>query len=232
CQNYQISRQQNIKETISPAQLSFIMLKLQQQGAQNIDLVSPGHFMPQIVEAIYLARIKGLELPIVYNTNAYENINVIKFLSGIVDIYLPDVKYSNAYMAEKYSQVPDYPEIAFKAIVEMYKQCGGLIINEAGCAQSGVLVRHLVLPGKIAGSFEILEFLKYNISLDVGLSLMSQYAPCYQAGRFAELNRTITVAEYNEVVNFAEFLGFENCWVQAIESNAVYFPDFAGKEVF
>ncbi|MCG2711118.1 MAG: radical SAM protein [Candidatus Omnitrophica bacterium] len=232
CQNFQISQQKKIKHGISPKQLSSIMLKLQMQGAQNIDLVSPTHFLPQIIEAIYLAKQQGLSLPIVYNTNAYESKTALELISGIVDIYMPDFKYFDDSAALKYSGVKNYVSTAKQAIKIMYDQVGGFTVDPEGCACRGLLVRHLVLPEKLAGSFEVLDFLRQEIGVDIGLSIMSQYSPCYQAREIPELNRKVDSGLYNAVVERVEALGFEQCWIQELKSSDIYLPDFQSSRVF
>ncbi len=232
CQNFQISQQKQIKDGISPKQLSVIMLRLQEQGAQNIDLVSPTHFLPQIMEAIYLAKQQGLSLPIVYNTNAYESKTALELLSEIVDIYLPDFKYFNDSIAFEYSGIRNYVGTAKQAIKIMYDQVGDFRVDSDGCACRGLLVRHLVLPGKLAGSFEVLDFLKKEIGVNIGLSIMSQYSPCYQAYGIDELNRKVDSVLYHAVVERVEALGFEECWIQEFKSSDIYFPDFESPRVF
>jgi len=232
CQNYQISQQPNRKKTISSEELCDIMLELKKQGAQNIDLVSPTHFAPHIIEAVYIARNKGLDLPIVYNSNGYENLDTLELLSGIVDIYLPDFKYADQDIASKYSQVTDYENIATQAIVEMYKQVQDLMLDKNGCAQRGLFVRHLVLPHRLAGSFSVLDILKKKTSVNIGLSLMSQYTPHYRAGQFNQLDRTLQIGEYNEVVEYVQKLDFKQCWIQELNSSSVYLPNFENSVVF
>ncbi|MFH1092647.1 MAG: radical SAM protein [Candidatus Omnitrophota bacterium] len=232
CQNYQISQQQQIKDVLSPKQLGAIMLKLQAQGAQNIDLVSPTHFLPQIIEAIYLAKKQGLYLPIVYNTNAYESKITLDLLAGIVDIYMPDFKYFNDSFAYRYSGIKNYVSTAKQAIKIMYDQVGDFIVDRDGCACRGLLLRHLVLPGKLAGSFEVLDFLKQETGINIGLSIMSQYSPCYQAQGIDELNTKVESTLYDAVVERVELLGFEQCWVQELKSSDIYSPDFEASKVF
>ncbi len=232
CQNFQISRQKQIKDEFSPGQLASIMLKLQKQGAQNIDLVSPTHFLPQIIEAIYLAKQQGLCLPILYNTNAYESKTALELLDGIVDIYMPDLKYFDDSIALRYSGITNYVSTAKRTIKIMYNQVGDFAQDSDGCAYRGLLIRHLVLPGNLSGSFEVLDFLKNDIGSNIGLSLMSQYAPCYQASEIDELNKRIDSVFYNELVEYVEKIGFEQCWIQALKSSDAYMPDFQSKKVF
>ncbi len=232
CQNFQISQQKQVKDGISPEQLGSIMLKLQMQGAQNIDLVSPTHFLPQIIKAVYLAKQQGLSLPIAYNTNAFESKAALELLSGIVDIYMPDFKYFNDSVAFKYSGIKNYVRTAKQAIKIMYDQVGDFSVDRDGCARRGLLVRHLVLPGKLAGSFGVLDFLKQETGVNIGLSIMSQYSPCYQAQEIDELNRKVDSALYHAVVERVEELGFEQCWIQESKSSDIYFPDFESSRVF
>jgi putative pyruvate formate lyase activating enzyme len=232
CQNYQISQQQGHKNRISVNQLTDIMLKLQEEQAENIDLVSPTHFVPMLIEAIYAAKQQGLRIPIVYNTNGYEDEKIIQLLEGIVDIYMPDLKYDSEDAGLLYSGVSDYVYYAKKAIELMYRQVGGFKLNETGQAVSGLFVRHLVLPNNISASKQVLDFLHSEIGTDIGLSLMSQYAPCYRADGFKKINRVLNKQEYEPVVEYAQQLGFENCWIQELASSEVYLPDFENPDVF
>ncbi len=232
CQNYQISQQPGVRHPQSAAQLSGIMLTLQEQGAQNIDLVSPSHFLPQILAALLEARQKGLRLPIVYNTNGYESEQALALLDGIVDIYLPDFKYGNDADALRYSQVTDYVATATRALRMMHAQVGDFLEDEQGRACRGVLVRHLVLPQDHAASKTVMDILKKNVGTGIGLSVMSQYAPCYRAGQYPELNRPLTPREYDDCTAYVQSLGFTQCWIQELDSNNVYFPDFSDKDVF
>jgi len=232
CQNHQISQPQSRQRIYSSRELSRIMLLLENQGAQNIDLVSPTHFIPAIIEAVYLARKQGLDVPIVYNSNGYDSRAGLKLLDGIVDIYMPDFKYANSAYAKTYSQAIDYFEHAKRAIRLMYEQVGDLVIDDEGIARRGLLIRHLVLPNNIAGSIEILDFLKERIGTRIGLSIMSQYAPCYKAFESESINRTIYSSEYALVVDHVQDFGFANCWIQELKSNTVYFPDFEKSQVF
>ncbi|MFH1063316.1 MAG: radical SAM protein [Candidatus Omnitrophota bacterium] len=232
CQNHQISQQQGHKNRISVKELTDIMLKLQEEQAENIDLVSPTHFMPMIIEAIYTAKQQGLIIPIIYNTNGYEDEKILHLLEGIVDIYMPDLKYDSEDAGLCYSGVSDYVYHAKKAIELMYKQVGGFKLSENGQAVGGLFIRHLVLPNNIAASKQVLDFLHSEIGSDIGLSLMSQYAPCYLADRFKPINRSLNRQEYDQVVEYAQQLGFEKCWTQELKSNDVYFPDFEKPDVF
>jgi putative pyruvate formate lyase activating enzyme len=209
CQNYEISQLAEGIE-ISEEQLAEIMVWLQNKNAHNINLVSPTHFLPQIIKALYLASKQGLNIPIVYNTGGYDNPEVIKLLSEIVDIYMPDMKYSDNENAYKYSSAKDYWEINTSAVKEMYRQVGGLKVDEYRVAYKGLLIRHLVLPNNIAGSKKIIDFIVENLGDDVYLNIMAQYRPCFKAKNYPELNRRITLEEYEEIVNYAISKGIKN----------------------
>jgi len=231
CQNYQISQTgEAIEKTRTPEQLADDMLFLQNSlHVHNINLVSPTHYVAQIVEAIFIAAQKGLKLPIVYNTNAYENLDTIKMLDGIIDIYLPDLKYADNAIAKKYSKAPKYVEKSRAAIKEMYRQVGDLQLDDEGIAIKGVLVRHLVLPHDLAGSENSLRWLANEVSKTISVAIMSQYHPCYKANKIPELCRRITGNEYHKVVELAEALGFENGFIQGMPSWRNYLPDFSSE---
>ena len=165
----------------TPGELACQMLWLQEQGCHNLNLVTPTHFMPQILKALGIARERGFNLPIVYNTSGYESVEALRLLDGIVDIYMPDMRYSDDAAGVRYSAAPHYPEINRAAIKEMYRQVGNLVIDEDGIAKRGLLVRHLVLPGGLSGTEGVMKFLAEEISKDVYISLMSQYFPAYKA---------------------------------------------------
>jgi len=228
CQNYQISQgwQKQKSNEVSIEKLSGYMQDLQAQGCHNINLVSPSHFVPQIAAALAIAVPGGLKLPLVYNTNAYDSLETLKELDGIVDIYLPDIKYSNDEKAVRYSSAPNYTAISRQAIKEMFRQTGELMLDGDGIAQRGVIVRHLILPENIAGSRESLTWLAQEISPDVTISLMSQYHPTHHASRFPEIARPIKQAEYDEVMRALEETGLENGWVQGMDAPQNYLPDF------
>lgn len=205
CQNYEISQYVEGRE-VKPEELAEMMLRLQRMGCHNINLVSPTHVIFQILEALIIAKEKGLKLPIVYNSGGYDKVEILRILEGIIDIYMPDMKYSNNEYGLKYSKAKKYSEINKEAIKEMYRQVGDLkIVN--GIAYCGLLIRHLVLPNKIAGSFEILDFIVKEISKDSYVNIMLQYRPCYLANHYLELNRRIKKEEYEEVINYAKKLG-------------------------
>jgi len=206
CQNFEISQLKEGEE-ICCEKLSQIMLTLQDFGCANINLVTPTCQIPQIVKSLFLAREKGLKIPVVYNTNSYERVEVLRLLEGIVDIYLPDFKYSNNEIALKYSGVSNYFEVAKKAIKEMHRQVGDLVLDEKGIAQKGVLVRHLVLPNDLAGTEEIFRFLSTKVSKNIFLNIMDQYYPCFKAFEYDELNRPITKKEYEKALNLAQKYG-------------------------
>ncbi|MFH1230160.1 MAG: radical SAM protein [Planctomycetota bacterium] len=231
CQNYQISQGYEGRP-VTINELGQIMISLQEKGCHNINLVSPTHFVPQILDALLYAVKKGLTLPIVYNTNGYDTIETLKLLDGIVDIYLPDIKYSDDKYAEEYSAVSDYAENNRLALKEMYRQTGNLLQTKMGVAEHGVIIRHLVLPQKIAGSFASLDFIKQEISKDAYISLMSQYHPCYKAHKHSMLNRRLKQSEYDEVVRYAESLELGNCYIQSLTSSDDYLPDFNKEQPF
>jgi len=202
CQNYEISQAENCPES-TPEQLAEIMLELQSRGCHNINLVSPSHIVPQIIEAVAVAAKMGLRLPLVYNTGGYDSLESLRLLEGIIDIYMPDMKYSSEENARKYSGVKDYPRVNMAAVKAMHDQVGDLVIDEKGLAVRGLLVRHLVLPNGIAGSREIVRFLAGEISRATYLNIMDQYFPSYVALEFPELSRRITREEYEAVVQMA-----------------------------
>jgi putative pyruvate formate lyase activating enzyme len=202
CQNYDISHL-GIGEKITIEDLAGSMLKLQQRGCHNINFVTPTHFTPQIVDAVILAVEKGLELPIVYNCGGYESVETLKQLENIIDIYMPDIKYSNDENALKFSGVQNYWETVKLAIKEMHRQVGDLKISKRGIAQRGLLIRHLVLPNDIAGSRKVIDFVADEISTDSYINIMDQYRPAYNAIKYEKLNRRITLSEYKEVVDYA-----------------------------
>ena len=211
CQNYEIS-QLRIGGEISFERLAEIMIELQNKGCHNINLVSPTSHVPAIVKALFIAREQGLKLPLVYNTNAYDSVETLKLLDGIVDIYMPDAKYSADIIALKYSNAPKYYEIMKKAIKEMYRQVGDLMINKEGIAVRGLLVRHLVLPNNLAGTEEIVEFLAKEISQNTFLNIMDQYYPYFKANQYSELSRRITNEEYLQAVNLAKKAGLKRLY--------------------
>ncbi|MFC1770636.1 radical SAM protein [Candidatus Margulisiibacteriota bacterium] len=233
CQNYQISQPAHDfqLDQIKPDRLATEMLILKHQGAHNINLVSPTHFLPQIIESLKIARNNGLTIPIVYNTNAYEETASLKYLKGLIDIYMPDIKYSDDKNAEKYSGIKNYTKKSQAAISEMFTQVGDLTPDRNGVARKGLLVRHLVLPNDLAGSKKCLRFLA-GLSKDMYISIMSQYSPQFKAYNFPQLNREITNKEYETVTDYALKLGLENCFIQEPSSSNQYLPDFEKKNPF
>ncbi|MCM8762393.1 MAG: radical SAM protein [Candidatus Omnitrophica bacterium] len=205
CQNYEISHL-GVGDIISEEKLSDVMLKLQKDGCHNINLVTPTHFTPQIVKSIKYAIEKGLDIPIVWNCSGYENVDIIKSLNGIVDIYMPDIKYSESEPAKKYSNAPDYFERCKESIEEMYRQVGDLKVNSSGIAEKGLLVRHLVLPDNLAGSEKVLRFIA-GLSKNTYINIMDQYRPCGKAYLYPEINRRPTEEEFRQVLKIAVDLG-------------------------
>lgn len=203
CQNYDIS-QIGRGEPVTIKDLAQIMISLQNRDCHNINLVTPTHFTPQIVDSLILAIDKGLQIPLVYNCGGYESVETLKLLEGIIDIYMPDIKYSSNETAEKYSLIKNYWDFVRKAVREMHRQVGNLKISKRGIAQRGLLVRHLILPNDIAGSKRVIDFLAEEISKDTYLNLMDQYYPSYRANQYEELNRRISKEEYYEIIDYAK----------------------------
>ena len=216
CQNYPISQLGNGAER-TPGELACQMIWLQEQGCHNLNLVTPTHFMPQILKAFGIARQRGFNLPVVYNTSGYESLEALRLLDGIVDIYLPDMRYSDEDAARTYSVAPHYQEINRAAIKEMYRQVGNLVLDEDGIAARGLIIRHLILPGGLSGTEGVMKFLAEEISKDVHISLMSQYFPAFKAHEFNELSRRITDDEYETAYQAMVKYGLENGWVQELE---------------
>lgn len=231
CQNYQISHGSAGKR-ITAGRLADIFMELRSQGAHNINLVSPTHFTPQIIEAIENARGKGFNLPVVWNTSGYEKPETLKLLEGYVDIWLPDLKYRSEELSQKYSRCKDYFLYASKAIREMLRQTGKPEFDAAGMMKKGIIVRHLVLPGCVEDSKEIIRYLHENFGDAIYISIMSQYTPVAPIQRYPELNRKITGNEYDEVVDYAISIGVENGFIQEGETASESFiPDFDGQGV-
>jgi putative pyruvate formate lyase activating enzyme len=204
CQNFDISWQ--VRGTPAPPrELAAMMLELQAQGCHNINLVTPEHVAPQIVQALPFAIEEGLRLPLVYNTSAYDSMESLALLDGLVDIYMPDFKYWDAEMARKYSRAPDYPEVARRAIKEMYRQVGNLVIEDNGLARRGLLIRHLVMPEEVAGTRAVMQWIADELSPETYVNLMAQYHPAGKVSRseHAEINRPVTPAEYERALDAA-----------------------------
>ena len=226
CQNYEISQLGRGKE-ISTNELADIFLKQQEKNVENVNLVTPTSYVPQIIEAIQIAKKHGFKLPIVYNTNAYENIETIKLLDGYVDIYLPDLKYVENDLAKKYSKIDNYFEIATEAIKEMYRQVGNPILNSDGIMQRGIMIRHLVLPTYIENSKKVLDWIKNNLPKEVYVSVMAQYFPTYMSKKDKRINRKLTKYEWNKILDYIEVLGIENGFVQELgEHEEEYVPNW------
>lgn len=224
CQNYRISQEYSGKE-IFLEELSNIYLRLQSMGAHNINLVNPSHYVRQIKQSLKIS--SNLNIPVIYNTNAYETIDGLKEVEGLIQVYLPDLKYMDESTARKYSGAPDYFEVACTAIKEMYRQVGGPVLDEKGMITGGLIIRHLILPGLASESIRILDYIKNNLPDDIYISLMSQYTPVYMAEKYPEINRGITRREYERVLNHFFRLGFENGYVQERESaSCEYIPEF------
>jgi len=204
CQNYDVS-QLGVGRVMKPEDLAEVMLELQEEGCHNINLVSPSHVVPQILEALLIAVERGLRIPIVYNTSSFDSLETLKLLDGIVDIYLADLKYLNKEYGRKYSKVKDYPSVAKEAIKEMYRQVGNLKVDERGIAVRGLLVRHLVLPNDLSTTREVMEFLK-SIDPKLAVNVMKQYHPYHKAWDYPELSRRITEEEYKRAVEEAKGL--------------------------
>ena len=213
CQNYPISQLGNGQE-VEISELAKMMVKLQKLGAHNINFVTPTHFVPQIVEALELAVREGLNIPLVYNSGGYDSVETLKLLDGVVDIYMPDAKYSNSQSAQTYSRAADYFEVNKKALLEMHRQVGDLKMDKEGIAKQGLLIRHLVMPEDIVGSRGVLEFIARNISQNTYMSIMAQYHPAHLAFEFPELSRKISKTEYDAVLKMADELGLERGWRQ------------------
>ena len=232
CQNYQISQDWSRQQSreMDCHTLAEGMLHLQNElGCHNINFVSPSHFVPQLVRAVLEAVPMGLRLPLVYNTSGYDSIKSLRELDGIMSIYLPDLRYASDKWARKFSQAPDYVTHARAAIREMYRQVGDIVLDEAGLAQKGLIVRHLTLPNGLAGSQDSLTWLVNEVSPTVTVSIMSQYSPAHRALRIPSLSRTVSPSEYSEVVRLIDRLGLENGWLQEIGASENYLPDFTGE---
>jgi putative pyruvate formate lyase activating enzyme len=206
CQNWDIA-QKGIGREVAPAAIADMMLELQEQGCHNINLVTPSHVVAQILAAVHDAAGRGLRLPLVYNTSGYDSLEALALLDGVVDIYMPDMKYGDSELARKYSKVRNYVEVNRAAVSEMHRQVGDLVLDRDGIARRGLLVRHLVLPGGIAGTERVLAFLAEEVSRDTYVNLMGQYGPCYRADEYPEIDRPITTEEYRDALAAAQRFG-------------------------
>lgn len=224
CQNYEISQLGKGRE-ISVEELANIFLKQQENGVENINLVTPTSYVLPIIEAIKMAKQKGLTLPILYNTNGYEKIETIKLLEGYIDIYLPDLKYAENELGERYSKVSNYFEVATNAIKEMIRQVGSPRWKENGMMEKGVMIRHLVLPNYIENSKKVLKWIKENLPKEILISVMAQYFPTYQAKGIEKLQRKLTQEEWQEIEDYIEELQWENGYIQELgEHEEEYVP--------
>lgn len=208
CQNYHMSQLGEGRE-VTKSELAEMMLSLQTRGCYNINLVTPTHVVPQILEALEIATIKGLSIPLVYNCGGYESVETLRLLEGIVDIYMPDMKYADEEIAQQHSGIENYPSANRAAVKEMHRQVGDLQINEEGVATRGLLVRHLVLPYRLAGTAQVVRFLAEEVSQNTYLNVMAQYRPCYKASQFPLINHQITREEFLEAINLAQRQGLE-----------------------
>lgn len=231
CQNYKISST-GIGKEVSIERLSEIFLEQQKKGAHNINLVTPSHFVPQIIESLKIAKSKGLYIPIVYNTNSYENIDTIKSLKGYIDIYLPDLKYFKDCYAIKYSNAPNYFNVASKVIKEMVSQVGHIQFDKNNLIKSGVIVRHLMLPGLLFDSKKIIDYLYKTYKDFIYISLMNQYTPTNSLVHYPEINKTLNPKHYDSLINYCLSLGLTNAFIQA-EGTAKenFIPDFNLKDI-
>lgn len=226
CQNGSISHK-GIGKIVSIHRLSEIFLQQQKRGAHNINLVTPTHYVPQIIEALKLAKGNGLNIPILYNSNGYENLDTIKALEGFIDVYLPDLKYYKDKYALKYSAAPNYFNTASKAITEMVAQVGEPKFDNAGIIQKGVIIRHLMIPGLLFDSKKIIDFIYTTFNDSVYISLMNQYTPLHEAYKYPEINKPITPEHYDALINYCLNIGITRCFIQESGTSSKSFvPEF------
>ncbi len=226
CQNYEISQEQ-FGEEVSIERLAEIFLEQQQRGLHNINLVSASHFVPQVAEALYLAKKQGLSVPVVYNSNGYEARDALRLLDGLVDIYLPDFKYWDDTLAQTYSHAPNYARIAAAAILEMRRQIPDDVLDAEGLMRKGIIVRHLVLPGHYRDSLSVLDWILQYLGKDTYVSLMNQYTPMYHAKEYKNLSRRLTTFEYEKVTEYFLNIGLRHGFAQKRSSaTAEYTPHF------
>ena len=228
CQNFVISQnpKAEIKNEVSCARLAEIMLELQNKNCHNIGLVSPTHFAVPILKSIKLASDKGLNLPIIYNTNGYDSVEMLKLYKDVIDIYLPDFKYGNNDYGRRLSKIPDYFDKCKLAIMEMYEQVGSDLVYENSVVVRGLIVRHLVLPNGLAESEEVFKFISRELDPKIHVSLMAQYYPTNRAEKNILLSRTVRHSEFARVTDLLDKYGLENGWIQEMQSNDFYRPDF------
>ena len=228
CQNFEISQnpaEEKLNE-VSVEKLAEIMLELQNKNCHNIGLVSPTHFAVPILKSIMIASERGLSIPIIYNSNGYDSVEVLKLYKDVIDIYLPDFKYGNNDYGRRYSKAPEYFDKAKHAIKEMYEQVGSELVYENGVVVRGLIIRHLVLPNGLSESEEVFKFISRELDPKIHLSVMAQYYPTNRAEKIILLNRKITETEYARVLELLEKYGLENGWVQEMDSNDFYRPAF------
>jgi len=228
CQNFEISQRPSTEKVneVSIERLADIMIELQNKNSHNIGLVSPTHFAVPILKSIKLARDKGLNLPIIYNTNGYDSVEILKLYKDVTDIYLPDFKYGNNDYGRRLSKVPDYFDRCELAIKEMYEQVGGELVYESGVVVRGLIIRHLVLPNGLAETEEVFKFVSRELDPKIHISVMSQYYPANRSSRNILIDRKISRQEYDRVLELLDKYGLENGWVQEMESNDFYRPYF------
>jgi putative pyruvate formate lyase activating enzyme len=218
CQNYPIS-QLGVGREKSIAEVGAMMLDLQARGCHNVNWVTPTHFVPQMMAALEWAVERGFRLPLVYNTNGYDSVETLELLEGVVDVYLPDMKYGDEEVARTYSQAPDYPAVNGRAIHEMHRQVGGEEYTANGLLQRGMIIRHLILPHRLAGTERMARFVAESLSRPCSISLMTQFFPAYRAKDFPQLNRRITSEEFEEAMGILDHYGLEAGWVQEMEES-------------
>lgn len=229
CQNWQISQECLGCQKYTPEKVAEIMLSLQKDGAHNINLATPTIWSYWLKKSIILAKRRGLKIPVLWNSNAYEKVEILKEFEGLVEIYLPDYKYDSEKLAVKYSSAPNYPETAQKAILEMQRQVGDLKVDKEGIAQKGLIVRHLIIPNALENTKNSLKFIR-SISENIHLSLMSQYNPLYRACEFGEINRSLSEEEFEAANKLVEGFNFKNGWIQEFGGSVKCLnPDFAQK---
>jgi putative pyruvate formate lyase activating enzyme len=229
CQNYLISQNHRVqrKNEVTFGRLAQMMIELQEKGCHWIGLVSPTHVVPQVVQALDIAAGEGLRVPLIYNTNAYDSVDVLRLLDGVIDIYLPDLKYADDEMGREFSKVDDYAVHARRAVSEMHRQVGSQVVTgDDGLLKRGLIIRHLVLPNDIASSRETLTWVRDTLGPDTTLSIMSQYFPAHRALTIGLLDRKLRQGEYNRVLVLLDELGIENGWVQEFEASDYYRPEF------
>ena len=226
CQNHEIAHEHKGKE-ITPQKLAETFLTLQEMGASNINLVTAVHFVPHVIQALDIAKSKGLSIPVVYNSSAYESLETLRLLKGYIDVYLPDFKYLSPLLAERFSKAKNYPEVAKQALSEMVSQTGDCVFDKNGMLRKGVIVRHLVLPGHTDDSMAVLEYLHQAYGDHIYISIMNQYTPMKKFEAYPELSRKLTSYEYGKVIKFAQKIGIKNGFLQSGETaKESFIPSF------